>query len=251
VIPHGQNRRGYPQTSAYEEKKKNKLLRRSTGFDWNQELGNCNKNQRQIKRTCDKLSKKIKRLEKSIRNGRADLSGLEVQRADASRKYRNNKQSRWYENLRKTRVNLNKVRSAVMENEEMLRNSRRDYYYWNKLLEASIASNTGTAGGGGDGGDGGNGGNGGDGANNNVAMTTPTWDRFNVEDATHSIDISLLQNSNNEQRYLVFSGTDYGIRKMSVTVAQSQPEIQGFINRFNTLGKYRIFFFFFFIFFFF
>lgn len=62
-----------------------------------------------------------------------------------------------------------------------------------------------------------------------------SWDRFNFENYTEKLDISAFGQNQNSLRQLVFSGTDYGIRKMSETVPQTLAEILVHCNRFQTL----------------
>ncbi|CAO3568386.1 unnamed protein product [Mortierella alpina] len=65
------------------------------------------------------------------------------------------------------------------------------------------------------------------------SMTTPTPDRPTVEDSSKHLDISQLQVP--AGHVLVWSGTDYGISKMSETVALSYAGIQNHLNQFQTL----------------
>ncbi|CAO3567902.1 unnamed protein product [Mortierella alpina] len=65
------------------------------------------------------------------------------------------------------------------------------------------------------------------------SMTTPTPDRPTVEDSSKHLDISQLQIP--AGHVLVWSGTDYGISKMSETVALSYAGIQSHLNRLQTL----------------
>ncbi|KAG0195044.1 hypothetical protein BGX28_002470, partial [Mortierella sp. GBA30] len=71
------------------------------------------------------------------------------------------------------------------------------------------------------------------------SFTTPTWSVPTVEDNTERLDLSKLQglstNSRGKTRTLVYAGTDYGVRKMSETVAQTHSQIQAHINRFHQL----------------
>ncbi|KAF9982878.1 hypothetical protein BGZ75_005658 [Mortierella antarctica] len=77
-------------------------------------------------------------------------------------------------------------------------------------------------------------------------FTAPTWARFAVEDNTENLDLTQLQNitthARGKRRLLVFAGTDYGVVKMSETVAVTQAQIQTHINRYHQLyGKFAIF----------
>ncbi|KAG9319417.1 hypothetical protein KVV02_002477 [Mortierella alpina] len=70
-------------------------------------------------------------------------------------------------------------------------------------------------------------------------FTAPTWAHFTVQDNTENLDLTQLQNitthARGKRRLLVFAGTDYGVAKMSETVAVTQAQIQTHINRYYQL----------------
>ncbi|KAG9319277.1 hypothetical protein KVV02_003395 [Mortierella alpina] len=107
----------------------------------------------------------------------------------------------------------------LLSKETALRQIRKEAYYWNKVIEASrtAQANVGAGDGNGDGN--------GDGAG--------------AGGAQEKLDLTQLQNittnTRGKRRLLVFAGTDYGIAKMSETVAMTQAQIQTHINRYHQL----------------
>ncbi|KAF9970938.1 hypothetical protein BGZ75_002079, partial [Mortierella antarctica] len=68
-------------------------------------------------------------------------------------------------------------------------------------------------------------------------ITTFTWEHFAMEeDVPHSNIDSLLENHHEEDRQVVFSGTDYGLVKMSRTVPISKTRLAEHQNYFGVLG---------------
>ncbi|KAF9080914.1 hypothetical protein BGX27_005179, partial [Mortierella sp. AM989] len=174
------------------------------------------------------LNKKIIELRRSL----AVLEKDQSQKSLAHRKLEQHKQTSntverkdAYKSLTETRTELRNVRNRLMPMETKLRELRRTIYYWNKVAkviawqkkqESNTSINTNTT--------------------PDEKSTVSDWSHFTVEDNTEKLDISkLMMNARGKNRQVVFAGTDYGICKMSETIAQTQEEIETHINRYNAL----------------
>lgn len=118
-------------------------------------------------------------------------------------------------------------RKNLLEMENKLRAKRRELYYYSKLndvpekskiykVPATTPSNA------------------------TVFRTNPTWNHFTGEEAVEHLDIKdLIQNCRNGERTVVFAGTDYGLCKMSETIALTRTQLEEHINYYSILlGKY-------------
>jgi len=264
VIPHGSSRVGFPQTSAYEKRKKDKK-QRYRGMSWQKEYEaiGCSKNE--ASGNCERLDKAIKELESDIRKHKKELEDNEEKRCAASIALKANKGDKaLYNALYEARQPVHKVRRKLIPLESKLRALRRELYYWNKIHDAAKSAHARSKGKGEkeeddeedeeeedeeeeeekeerekvkgkgkgkmkvedeDGQD-----------NTATNPTSATWDSFNVEDNTERLDIRDMTANLSNQRQIVFAGTDYGIRKMSETVAQTLDELRVHLNRFQVLA---------------
>ena len=125
-----------------------------------------------------------------------------------------------YGALVKARKDLRDKRTALLTEEMNLRQHRQDRYYWNKVAKAATSSGNIRAG-----------------RASQASDTVPIWNWPMAEDSTRYLDISKLQaqTAQHPDKVIVFAGTDYGIRRMSETVAQTYNEIQAHINRYWVL----------------
>jgi hypothetical protein len=152
------------------------------------------------------------------------LVQLRNAQSEASRHHKSEKSKDSYCFLQKARSATRELYREVALREECIRQIRQDLYYWNSIHKASKAvqrkPKAETT------------------SNDPKAFTKVTWRHFNVEDSTDFLDISKLSlNCRKRNRRVVFTGTDYGVCKMSVTVAQTHGEIEEHINRYNVLCK--------------
>ncbi|KAG0003731.1 hypothetical protein BGZ65_001402 [Modicella reniformis] len=113
----------------------------------------------------------------------------------------NELQASW-EEVRKDREELNRK-------ENDLRTLRRELYYYNKLDKAPKTPSGNTRSG------------------QTITKTKPNWSHFTVEDDVQHLDISdlIADDSADRQGRVVFSGTDYGLCKMSETVALTRRQL--------------------------
>ncbi|KAF9554731.1 hypothetical protein BGW38_009297, partial [Lunasporangiospora selenospora] len=119
-----------------------------------------------------------------------------------------------YRTLQQARVVVRKCRIKVDQIDMQLRDLRRERYYFNNALRASKSKkNTDRAQ-----------------DTHSKQLTIPTPENFTVEDSIEQIDISQLPRDR-----IVFAGTDPGVKKMSVTCAQTLHEIELHINRYHVL----------------
>ncbi|KAF9989875.1 hypothetical protein BGZ79_004917, partial [Entomortierella chlamydospora] len=71
-------------------------------------------------------------------------------------------------------------------------------------------------------------------------VTVPTWIHPASEDKAEFFDISeLVANARGKNRLITFAGTDYGLHRMSETVAMTQSQIESHINRYHALFGYE------------
>ncbi|KAF9434668.1 hypothetical protein BGZ76_007640 [Entomortierella beljakovae] len=77
----------------------------------------------------------------------------------------------------------------------------------------------------------------GDGDGDDDRYPKPIWDRFNVEDPTESLDIKAPTTSTNGKHKIIYSGTDYRIRKTLVIVAETDAQILMHIARYEPLQR--------------
>jgi hypothetical protein len=241
VRPHGVTRNGYPQTSEYERQKKNKK-RKYQGRDWKKELAANNIGKNEIEKRRDEVSNEISQLTANIKEEKAELAELDIGRWEVARSYRKSKSKMDYPKLQNARQEERIIRKKLMPKEKNLRELRQTLYYWNKLYDVAPAENEG---------------------NMEIDITEEgkreeadeekeegakadedeeegtvneiSWERFNNENFVEKLDISALLQTKSDTRHLVFSGTDYGIRKMSETVPQTLDEILVHIRRFQDL----------------
>ncbi|KAG0208521.1 hypothetical protein BGX31_002315, partial [Mortierella sp. GBA43] len=70
----------------------------------------------------------------------------------------------------------------------------------------------------------------------NIKLSTPTWDLPAVEDNCELLDLSnIIAESKTENHAIVFAGTDYGVCKMSETVAITSQVMAHHFDRYDVL----------------
>ncbi|KAF9079832.1 hypothetical protein BGX27_005915, partial [Mortierella sp. AM989] len=162
---------------------------------------------KEVEKKAEEVNDKIEEIKENIEKQRKDRRDKRMAQSLARRQVNDVQSTEAYENLSEARVELRKVHRKLIPQEAQLRELRRELYAWNKLHTAPAlsASTSNTPA---------------------IKMTIPTWEHSSVEDDVQHMDISNLQaNSRGKRRILVFAGTDYGIVKMSQTVALSQAQI--------------------------
>ncbi|KAG0247084.1 hypothetical protein BG011_002070, partial [Mortierella polycephala] len=128
-----------------------------------------------------------------------------------------------YKELRVKRDENRVRRKNLLEMENKLRAKRRELYYYSKLNDvpekSKIYKAPATTP-----------------SNATVFRTNPTWNHFTGEEAVEHLDIKdLIQNCRNGERTVVFAGTDYGLCKMSETIALTRTQLEEHINYYSIL----------------
>ncbi|KAF9559818.1 hypothetical protein EC968_006475 [Mortierella alpina] len=115
-----------------------------------------------------------------------------------------------YRALVDARKEVRAALSALSPKLKQLRYAQQQWYYWNKLdktrsmgTESSTSTSTSTS--------------------TTKKQMIPTWDHYTVEDDLEHTDLSNLT-ADTEHR-TVYSGTDYGLCKMSETIALTQSQL--------------------------
>ncbi|KAF9938598.1 hypothetical protein BGZ70_006515, partial [Mortierella alpina] len=93
---------------------------------------------------------------------------------------------------------------------------RKQYYMWNKLEQLGKSSQDVCL------------------SNYATQMTTPTWQYPTVEDDVDHMNIeTIMKEAQESNRAVVFSGTDYGVVKMSETVPVTQQRLEDHLQYFK------------------
>ncbi|KAI8356335.1 hypothetical protein B0O80DRAFT_24618 [Mortierella sp. GBAus27b] len=216
-LHNGRMRIGHPAVSQIEARKKNKgggQAKRWTVEFFSQDL-----NGRQVKQKAEQLSAQVEDLQKTIQGPRKKLKGLQqvqslLRRAANRIKVPDRFQSDEYQQLRTQRAKVRQARVELNAKEAELRETRNQLYYYNKLDKADKSSRISTT--------------------SQVSVTAPTWDHYTMEDDTRHLDISRLLADQDKE--VVFSGTDYGLRKMSETVPVTKRQLNEHLNYYSVLS---------------
>jgi hypothetical protein len=218
-----------PTTSPYDEKRK-RNHGNPNGIRWADEFAATGLDKSTIGQYAEDAAEKVKATEtriKPFRKGTADkMSTLTT----VSREFRLKKAGKKdsdveYQDLVLARRDLRERSQELASLEEELRHGKSELYFWNQVHNAA-GSPTKTN-------------------RTPPDFTTPVWSKHAVEDYTECLDIrGLLEKhgtkdaSTGQEKRITFSGTDYGVVKMSVCVPQTLPEIYTHLNRFQVLqGK--------------
>jgi hypothetical protein len=219
VVAHGVNRSGYPVVSAYDERRKRV---QAQGNTWIHKFIDSGLNAEKVTELAEVNEAAKKQLEADIKPLRKVVK--ERQAIQSSISYNVGFGGSSYEELHSARGDLRQARRELIPHEEALRNQRQVTYHYNKLAKAVENCKV-------------------DQPNEtsvkNKRFSAPTWDLPAVEDSCEYLDLSkIVAESKAENRTIVFSGTDYGICKMSETVAMTQEGMQGHFGRYDMLqGK--------------
>ncbi|KAI8361692.1 hypothetical protein B0O80DRAFT_165575 [Mortierella sp. GBAus27b] len=219
VVAHGANRSGYPVVSAYDERKKRFQEQADT---WVDKFIDSGLNAEKVKELAEVNEACTKQLEDDIKPFRKVVK--ERQTIQSSISYEVGFGGSSYEELHSARDQLRQARRMLVPREEALRNQRQITYHYNKMAEAAEklkddqpkVSSVKTK-----------------------KFSAPTWDLPAVEDSCEYLDLSkIVAESEAKNRAIALSGTDYGICKMSETVAMTLKGMQGHFARYDMLqGK--------------
>jgi len=229
VIPHGSYRNGHPISSQYNERKK---IFSNHSLNWMKKYEASEKTKDEVEKEIEQVADAIKTLEEGLKKERKMLATKETIQSKASYNHKIKNSNDTYQVLQAARKEVREVRGIIIPKEAILRQMRKKRYYWNNILngaktkekekkesEEKIDKKKSKK-------------------EAQVKLTTSTWSHFTVEDSTECLDISnLITNHQGKNMQVVFSGTDYGINKMSETCALTLAEVESHVNRYNLLFK--------------
>ncbi|KAF9992781.1 hypothetical protein BGZ65_011808, partial [Modicella reniformis] len=230
VIPNGgllignRKRTGHPVVSQLEQRRK-KRVGGSVRNKWTLAFFAQDLNAGQVKAKAEELSVRVKEAQDDIqgprRVKRTKQAAQTLLRRTANRiKGPDRFKSDAYNQLLVAREDVRKHHEVLDPKENNLRELRRQLYYYNKLDKADKTPVETTR------------------SDQTVNRTTPDWAHFTVEDDVRQLDISkLTANSKSKQGMIVFSGTDYGLCKMSETVALPRWQLEEHMNYYSVLSK--------------
>ncbi|KAF8944654.1 hypothetical protein BGZ46_006218, partial [Entomortierella lignicola] len=165
----------------------------------------------------ERIRNNLKVAENQIRLPRRDKMIKETAQTAARRTFNEDQNIVTYGKLKQARYAVRGARKVVGPQEASLKLLRSESYQWNKLERAAPLTRANT--------------------NRPAAnMTIPTWDSSKCEDDTLHTDITKLMSDCSEDRAIVFSGTDYGLCKMSQTVALRREQIIQHLNYYQILA---------------
>lgn len=228
VIPNGPLRNGYPVTSEYDKKRKDK--KRKGGRNWTGEFLALDLSKEDAEATLQNVQSRLKEVGSTVTKLSQELTAPEATLTNANQRHRqyekqmkNTTQTNpllgvTYQEVRNARGVVRELRTELEPRQAEQRLLNREQYHWQKICKAaeSTSRNPAKA----------------ETAKAEIKMTRPTPGHRVAEDFTESMDLDGLT----DQR-LIFSGTDYGLRKMSVTVPMTRGALLTHINRFHVLGK--------------
>ncbi|CAO3565153.1 unnamed protein product [Mortierella alpina] len=223
VIAHGQDgRKGYPVQSAYEQRKKD---RKGWTADrkWKQEWLTIQDEYEGYEQALAYVKAQESRAEERKKNEESVLRALRKKHQAAQTAQTLARHGDDYARLKEARLTTRAERRMILPREIALKEVKKEVYFWNKVRKAAESggrTRSGTT-------------------SKAPRITTPTWAHATVEDSTDRLDLTaLLQSSTNARgrpRTVVFAGTDYGVVKMSETVALTRSEIEAHLNRYHQL----------------
>ncbi|KAF9358967.1 hypothetical protein BGX26_000509 [Mortierella sp. AD094] len=221
VVPHGVNeRKGQPVVSRLDQRKEKQKRHPQSNNKWTEKLIESGMTKQEVEDKAKEIREKVREAENNIKAPRKELRSKETAQTLARREA--NRSGTWdtYEKLREARIEVRTLRNEVIPLETNLRLLRRESYYFNKLEKAPLSSEKSPSGN----------------STTSVAMTVPTWNHYTVEDDVQHLDISqLTTNCRGGERMVVFSGSDYGLRTMSQTVAITRSRLEEHQNYYYSL----------------
>jgi hypothetical protein len=204
--------------SAYDARKKHFQLQSGT---WAEKFIESGLSAEKVKELAEENEAVTKHLEEDIKPFRKLVKERETIQSGISHKVGYGGS---YEELRSARDQLRQARKMLIPREEALRNQRQTTYHYNKMSEAAenckddqpISSCV-----------------------KDKKFSVPTWDQPAIEDSCEHLDLSIIvAESEAKNRAMALSGTDYGICKMSETVAMTLKGMEGHLGRYDMLqGK--------------
>ncbi|KAF9109796.1 hypothetical protein BGX27_007170 [Mortierella sp. AM989] len=228
VVPHGEYRKGYPVTSAIDERKKKTKSRPDNLSVWRDTYSASNLTKNEVQDNAKEAKANVKVLESKIAPLRKQAGREQAIQSEASTLIRRLKKEQQldsanaeYPKLQKAREDTRITRRQLLPTENELQDSRKHRYYWNKMVDAAKSEATAAR----------------RNKSNNSSFTTPNWTQPTIEDRTDKIEIKgLLANAADNNGRVVYAGTDYGHRIMSVTVGLTKNELLIHLNRFAPLS---------------
>ncbi|KAF9093787.1 hypothetical protein BGX27_001569, partial [Mortierella sp. AM989] len=232
IIPHGNMRVGHPVVSKFQERKKFNRGNPS-GNRWVDEFQASGLDVETIEQNAENAVAAVQNLEYEIIAYRKTVSDKQQAQSRISHSRKVQQQDMpTYNDLRNARYELRVARTLLIPKEAELRLCRQEKYYWNSVLKAAKSPDSTKE----------------DKTRPQLEHTIPDWPSPTVQDYTEHLDISKLvegcsastfghssHSSQNKDRTIVLSGTDYGVRKMSETTAQTFGQICTHINRYQAL----------------
>ncbi|KAF9949899.1 hypothetical protein BGZ70_001592 [Mortierella alpina] len=224
VIAHGQDgRKGYPIQSAYEQRKKDRKGW-TTDHKWRQEWLTIQEDYEGYEQALAYVKAQESNAEERKKNEESVLRALRKKHKTTQMAQTLARHGDDYARLKEARLATRAERRVILPREIALKEVKKELYFWNKTRKAAESA---------------------DSARNRTRsstnkmqqISTPTWAHPTVEDTTERMDLStLLQlSANGRPRTVVFAGTDYGVVKMSETVALTRSEIETHLNRYHQL----------------
>jgi hypothetical protein len=215
VRQHDDGRSGFPVRSQFENRRKKNIWPKTA------EDLECDMTDNEIRCRLEELEPQLDDLGRQVKRLRQTHRGkLQIQAS--ARKAVKKKEQDSYTNLRQAREAVRELRKDLLSKEGLIRMTKQERYNLNNQLKtpASGKKASGT-----------------DKDKTSIKFTKPDWSNPTVEDKAQYMDISRLQeDATKGNRIIVFSGTDYGVRTMSQTVALSQSQIITHMNRYQALS---------------
>ncbi|KAF9574644.1 hypothetical protein EC968_005874 [Mortierella alpina] len=216
VVPHGPARPGHPVTSSVDERKKARKGTSTSHNKWTRILAGMNLDKQTIAERAENFKNRKKQLEGQIKAPRKRLGILRKAQTMARRDLNREGTKAAYVRLQEARKAVRQAREDVKPMEQELGRVRREYYLWNKLEQLDMSSQDVRL------------------PEYKPQITTPTWRNSTVEDDVEHMDIStILKESQDPRRSIVYSGTDYGLVKMSETVPVTEKRLEEHLQYFK------------------
>ncbi|KAF9951883.1 hypothetical protein BGZ72_006681 [Mortierella alpina] len=157
-----------------------------------------------------------KQLEARVKDPRKRLGILRAAQTIARRDSNRTGTKVAYIALQEARRAVRNAREEIKPMERDLARVRKEYYLWNKLEQLGMSSQDVHL------------------SSSTAQMTTPTWQHPTVEDDVDHMNIEIIMKESQESnRAVVYSGTDYGVVKMSETVPVTQQRLEDHLQYFK------------------
>ncbi|KAG0327459.1 hypothetical protein BG004_002774, partial [Podila humilis] len=235
-IPHGPDRCGHPATSAYEAARKKRAPHKQP--EWLSEMLQQGWTQEGLVQRAELADAHLEAIEKKLAQLKRQWSSLDKERAELALEHRQLQRVRMalgeklgkasqehekYRELQAARVVIRKITPHMLNLEMEVTSLKQESYRYHKASrefgKQSVKSK--------------------DKGKAKMAdlpakkfRTSPSWDHVYSEDSPAHIDPSQLLQGIDEEHRVVFSGTDYGLKKMSVSVPVSIEKFRALENRY-------------------